>query len=46
VLDGSKIDDPELEQAIYVLDLAEVAVNINTVAELKIAQDLYLQRRA
>jgi adenosylcobinamide-phosphate guanylyltransferase len=38
VLDGSKIDDAELEQEVYVLDKVEVAVNINTVDELLVAQ--------
>jgi adenosylcobinamide-phosphate guanylyltransferase len=38
VLDGAKIDAPELEQEIYVLDRVEVAVNINTAEELRIAQ--------
>jgi adenosylcobinamide-phosphate guanylyltransferase len=38
VLDGAKIDDPEIEQEIYVLDRVEVAVNINTVDEMQIAQ--------
>jgi adenosylcobinamide-phosphate guanylyltransferase len=38
VNDGSRINDAELEQEIYILDKAEVAVNINTVSELQIAQ--------
>jgi adenosylcobinamide-phosphate guanylyltransferase len=38
VNDGARIDDPELDQAVYVVDKAEVAVNINTVEELKIAE--------
>ena len=37
VLDGKRIDDAELEQAVYVMDKAEVAVNINTEEELRIA---------
>jgi adenosylcobinamide-phosphate guanylyltransferase len=41
VLDGSRIDDSELEQEIYVLDRLEVAVNINTVEELQIAQQQF-----
>lgn len=39
VLDGRRIDDAELEQAVYVLDKAEVAVNINTLEELRIARE-------
>jgi len=38
VNDGSRIDDAELEQEVYVLDKAEVALNINTVEELRIAE--------
>ncbi|MCW4010240.1 MAG: NTP transferase domain-containing protein [Candidatus Bathyarchaeota archaeon] len=41
VNDGSRIDDAELEQEIYVLDKAEVAVNINTVDELRIAKEQF-----
>jgi adenosylcobinamide-phosphate guanylyltransferase len=41
VLDGSKIDDAELEQEVYVLDKVEVAVNINTVDELRVAQEQF-----
>ncbi len=37
VLDGKRIDDAELEEAVYVLDKKEVAVNINTVDEIRIA---------
>ena len=38
VLDGKRIDTPELEQEIYVLDRLEVAVNVNTADELRIAK--------
>jgi adenosylcobinamide-phosphate guanylyltransferase len=41
VLDGAKIDDAEIEQEIYVLNQVEVAVNINSVDELRIAQGLF-----
>jgi adenosylcobinamide-phosphate guanylyltransferase len=41
VNDGAKIEDPELDQAVYVVDKAEVAVNINTVDELKTAEALF-----
>jgi adenosylcobinamide-phosphate guanylyltransferase len=41
VNDGKRIDERELEQEVYVLDLAEVAVNINTIAELKIAEEKF-----
>jgi adenosylcobinamide-phosphate guanylyltransferase len=38
VVDGRRIDETELEQETYILDRAEVAVNINTVDELQIAR--------
>jgi adenosylcobinamide-phosphate guanylyltransferase len=41
VNDGAKIEDPELDQAIYVVDKPEVAVNINTVEELKVAETFF-----
>jgi adenosylcobinamide-phosphate guanylyltransferase len=44
VIDGRKIDEEELDQEIYVVDRKEVAVNINTVQELKIAENLFTKR--
>ena len=44
VNDGAHIDDPELDQAVYVVDKAEVAVNINTVGELRVAEQLFSQK--
>jgi len=41
VNDGSRIDDSELEQEVYVLDRVEVALNINTVEELRIAEEQF-----
>jgi adenosylcobinamide-phosphate guanylyltransferase len=41
VNDGAKIEDPELDQAIYIVDQPEVAVNINTVEELKVAETFF-----
>lgn len=41
VLDGKKIADSELEEAVYVLDKAEVAVNINTLEDLNIAKQQF-----
>ena len=38
VNDGKRIDDSELEQEVYVLDTTEVAVNINTLNELRIVE--------
>ena len=40
VIDGRRIDEEELEEATCVLDRKEVAVNINTVGELRIAEKL------
>jgi adenosylcobinamide-phosphate guanylyltransferase len=44
VIDGRRIDEEELDQEIYVLDRKEVAMNINTVQELKIAENLFTKR--
>ena len=41
VNDGAKIDDTELEQGVYIMDRVEVAVNINTVDELRIAEEQF-----
>lgn len=41
VIDGQKIDEEELDEEIYVLDQKEVAVNINNLRELRIAQSLF-----
>ena len=41
VIDGRRIDEEELDEEIYVSDRKEVAVNINTVKELRIAEDLF-----
>ena len=41
VNDGKRIDEFELEQEVYVVDKVEVAVNINTVDELRIAEEQF-----
>ena len=41
LIDGRRIDDEELEQEICVCNREEVAVNVNTVQELKIAESLF-----
>ena len=41
VIDGRRIDEEELDEEICVLDRKEVAVNINTVQELRIAEALF-----
>ncbi len=46
VNDGGKISEEELEQEVYVIDKTEVAVNINTVQELKTAEELFQKKHA
>jgi adenosylcobinamide-phosphate guanylyltransferase len=41
VIDGRRIDEKELDEEICLLDWKEVAVNINTVQELRIAESLF-----
>jgi adenosylcobinamide-phosphate guanylyltransferase len=41
VIDGRRIDEKELNEEICLLDRKEVAVNINTVQELRIAESLF-----
>ena len=41
VIDGRRIDEEELDQEVCVVDWKEVAVNINTLEELKIAERLF-----
>jgi len=41
VIDGRRIDEEELDEAILVLDRKEVALNINTIQELRIAENLF-----
>ena len=41
VIDGRRVDEKELDEEIYLLDRKEVAVNINTLQELRIAEHLF-----
>jgi len=41
VIDGRRIDEKELDEEIFVSDRKEVAININTVKELRIAEELF-----
>jgi len=41
VIDGRRIDEEELDEEICVVDRKEVAVNINTIQELRIAENLF-----
>ena len=43
VIDGRRIDEEELDQEVFVVDWKEVAVNINTLEELKIAERLFAE---
>lgn len=45
VNDGTKIGEAELDQAICLLDLPEVAININTIEELQVAEKEFLKNR-
>lgn len=45
VIDGRRISEEELDDAVCVVDGNEVAVNINTVQELKIAEELFQKKR-
>ena len=44
VIDGRRIEEEELDEETCVLDQKEVAVNINTVQELQIAEELFRKR--
>jgi len=44
VIDGRRIDEEKLDEEICVVDRKEVAVNINTLQELKIAKNLLAKR--
>jgi adenosylcobinamide-phosphate guanylyltransferase len=41
VIDGRRVDEEELDEVICIVDRKEVAVNINTVQELRIAENLF-----
>ncbi len=41
VIDGRRIDEEKLDEEVCLLDRKEVAVNINTVQELRIAESLF-----
>ncbi|UCF44926.1 MAG: NTP transferase domain-containing protein [Candidatus Bathyarchaeota archaeon] len=42
VIDGRRIDEEELDEEFCLLDRKEVAVNINTVQELRIAENFFV----
>jgi adenosylcobinamide-phosphate guanylyltransferase len=41
MIEGARIDDGELEEEVYILDKPEVAININTTDELRIAKERF-----
>jgi GTP:adenosylcobinamide-phosphate guanylyltransferase len=41
VIDGRRIDEEKLDEEIYVSDQKEIAMNINTVKELRIAETFF-----
>jgi len=45
IIDGKKIDEGELEEEIFVIDEEEVAVNVNTPHDLKIAEQLFTKKQ-
>ncbi|MBS7643253.1 NTP transferase domain-containing protein [Candidatus Bathyarchaeota archaeon] len=45
VIDGKKIDEAELEQEILVIEKEELAVNVNTIHDLEIAERLLTQMK-
>lgn len=45
VIEGRKIDEPEIDQEILILDQPELAVNVNTLQDLKTAERLIGERR-
>jgi len=44
VIDGRRIDEGELEEEMFVIDREELAVNVNTLQELEIAERLFVRR--
>ena len=45
IVDGSRIDEAELEQAVLVTESEELAVNVNTLSELEVARDRFKKAR-
>jgi adenosylcobinamide-phosphate guanylyltransferase len=46
VINGRMIDMEVLEEAVYITDCEEVAVNVNTAEELHIAEQLFVRRQS
>ena len=45
IIDGSRIDEPELEQAVLVTESEELALNVNTPKELEAARERFKKAR-
>ena len=45
IINGNKIDDAELDEEILLLDRTEVALNINTTADFKVASNLFSKNK-
>jgi adenosylcobinamide-phosphate guanylyltransferase len=41
IIDGTRIDEPELEQAVVVTESEELALNVNTPSELEVARERF-----
>lgn len=45
IIDGRRIDEPELEQAVLVTESEELAINVNTPSELEVARERFKKTR-
>jgi adenosylcobinamide-phosphate guanylyltransferase len=45
ILDGSRIDEPELEEEVLVVESEELALNVNTPEDLELARERYKTER-
>ena len=45
IIDGQRINEEELDQEFYISELKEIAININTLEELKMAEEFFSSRR-
>lgn len=45
IIDGKRIDEPELDQAVLVTGSEECAINVNTLEELEVAREHFMKAR-
>jgi uncharacterized membrane protein len=45
IIDGKRIDEPELDQAVLVTGSQECAINVNTLEELEVARERFMKVR-